>query len=62
LLTTFTSTMCDSLAADLDLLVHDPLERERITVATVNKIAYDVFRAWQPQPTILTDAEERAVW
>ncbi|WP_261555894.1 UvrD-helicase domain-containing protein [Frankia tisae] len=62
LLTTFTSTMSDSLAADLDLLVHDPLMRDRITVATVNKIAYEIFRAWQPQPTILTDAEERAVW
>ncbi|MCK9925869.1 AAA family ATPase [Frankia sp. Mgl5] len=62
LVTTFTSTMGDSLAADLDLLVHEPLVRERITVATVNKLAYDLFRARYPQPAILTDVEERAVW
>nr|WP_261565221.1 UvrD-helicase domain-containing protein [Frankia gtarii] len=54
--------MSDSLTADIDLLVHDPLMCDRITVATMNKIAYDVFRAGQPQPTILTGAEERAVW
>ncbi|MCK9902175.1 AAA family ATPase [Frankia sp. Cpl3] len=62
LLTTFTSTMAASLATDLDLLVPDPRLRERVTVATVNKIAYEIFRTGHPQPAILTDTEERAVW
>lgn len=62
LLTTFTSTMVESLHSDLTLLVDDARTRDRISVATVNKIAYDVFRDRYPQPTIVTDAEERAIW
>jgi hypothetical protein len=62
LLTTFTSTLADSLSAGAKLLVDSPDVAERIDVQHVDRLAHRVFREKFGAPAMLSSAEERQLW
>jgi superfamily I DNA/RNA helicase len=62
LVTTFTSTLTDSLRWGLDMLVDDDDVDARIEVNHVDKLAHRIFRRAHGAPNILTDSEEKELW
>lgn len=62
LVTTFTSTLAQSLRAGLDMLVDDPAVRGRITVAHVDQIANQIFRERHGSPRLLDGRDEKRMW
>ena len=62
LVTTFTSTLSDSLSAGVKLLVDSPEVADRIEVLHVDKLAHRVFRERHGAPAMLRDSEEKALW
>ncbi|MGW4249166.1 UvrD-helicase domain-containing protein, partial [Nocardia sp. NPDC004722] len=62
LLTTFTSTLADSLQDGITTLVDDPGLAAAITVRNVDRFAQNTFREKYGQPHILTADDEAALW
>lgn len=62
LMTTFTSTLADSVRAGLALLVTDRVVADRIEVSTVDSVAHRVFRSAHGAPAMLDRGEEKALW
>lgn len=65
LVTTFTSTLADSLSAGLKLLADDTRTAEaleNVTVEHVDRLAHRVFREVHGQPTLLRPERERKMW
>jgi hypothetical protein len=62
LVTTFTSTLADSLRAGLKLLVESAEVADRIEVAHVDQVAHRAFREGHGVPTMLSAADEKAMW
>lgn len=62
LVTTFTSTLSDSLRAALDMLVDDETTDARIDVSHVDRIAHRVFRKTHGAPYMLGSQDEKALW
>jgi len=62
LLTTFTSTLADSLSAGAKLLVDSPDVAGRIDVQHIDRLAHRVFRQKFGAPAMLSSSEERELW
>jgi hypothetical protein len=62
LVTTFTSTLSDTLRAGLDMIVDDDAADERIEVAHVDRLAHKVFRRAHGAPNLLSSDDERSMW
>jgi hypothetical protein len=65
LVTTFTSTLADSLRAGMKLMADTPRDTEvlrAVTVEHVDRLAHRVFRDVHGQPRILGGDEERRLW
>jgi superfamily I DNA/RNA helicase len=62
LVTTFTSTLSDTLRAGLDMLVDDEDADSRIDVSHVDRLAHKVFRKEHGAPTMLGSEDEKALW
>lgn len=62
LVTTFTSTLSETLQSGLDMLVDDDKAESRIEVAHVDKIAHRVFRKAHGAPHLLGSEDEKALW
>lgn len=62
LVTTFTSTLSDTLQAGLDMLVDDEKVESRIEVSHVDRIAHRVFRKSHGAPHMLGAEDEKALW
>lgn len=62
LVTTFTSTLSDSLRTGLDMLVDDDTADSRIEVSHVDRIAHRVFRKKHGAPHMITSDDEIALW
>ncbi|MCH9733550.1 MAG: DEAD/DEAH box helicase [Actinomycetia bacterium] len=62
LVTTFTSTLSDSLQTGLDMLVDDEKAESRIEVSHVDRIAHRVFRKTHGAPRMLGPEDEKALW
>jgi superfamily I DNA/RNA helicase len=62
LVTTFTSTLSDTLQSGLDMLVDDEKVEDRIDVSHVDRIAHRVFRKRHGAPHMLGAEDEKALW
>jgi len=62
LVTTFTSTLADSLQAGINVLIEDTRLLPRVVVEHVDRIAHRVFRDTHGTPAMLTAEKERALW
>jgi len=62
LVTTFTSTLTDSLSAGIKLLASSPEALDRIDVQNVDKLANQTFRETHGRPKMLTEDDEKAIW
>jgi len=62
LVTTFTSTLADSLEDGIRMLVDDPDVASRIIVQHVDRIAHRVFREEHGSPRMLSNADEKKLW
>ncbi|MEV0946543.1 UvrD-helicase domain-containing protein [Rhodococcus sp. NPDC049939] len=62
LVTTFTSTLTDSLRAGVKLLATSPEVLDRIDVQHVDKLAHQVFRDKHGAPKMLTSNDEQQLW
>jgi hypothetical protein len=62
LVTTFTSTLSDTLRSGLDMIVDDDAADDRIEVAHVDRLAHKVFRSAHGAPNILTSDDEKSTW
>ena len=62
LVTTFTSTLSDTLQSGLDMLVDDEKVESRIEVSHVDRIAHRVFRKSHGAPHMLGPEDEKALW
>lgn len=62
LVTTFTSTLADSVRAGVAVLVGDRAVADLIEVSTVDSLAHKVFRARHGAPAMLGRTEEKALW
>jgi len=62
LVTTFTSTLSDTLRSGLDMLVDDEKADSRIDVSHVDKLAHRVFRHEHGAPHMLGSQDEKALW
>jgi hypothetical protein len=62
LVTTFTSTLSDSLQSGLDMIVDDEDVENRIEVAHVDKLANRIFRRKHRAPHLLSSDEEKTLW
>ncbi|BCQ07071.1 ATP-dependent DNA helicase Rep [Mycobacterium heckeshornense] len=62
LVTTFTSTLSDTLRQGLDMLIDDDDVDSRIEVSHVDRLAHRVFRGKHGAPNMLSVAEEKALW
>lgn len=58
LVTTFTSTLADSLQDGIDMLVDDPTTAARVSVCHIDRLANRVFREVHGSPTFVTDEAE----
>ncbi|MEZ0358911.1 UvrD-helicase domain-containing protein [Mycobacterium sp. SA01] len=61
LVTTFTSTLSETLQAGLDMLVDDDIQ-SRIEVSHVDRIAHRLFRKAHGAPLLLSHEDEKALW
>ncbi|MFD0773446.1 UvrD-helicase domain-containing protein [Streptomonospora algeriensis] len=62
LVTTFTSTLAESLAAGMKVLADTPEMLEAVTVENVDRLAHRVFREVHGQPRLLKPPQERELW
>ncbi|CQD08068.1 UvrD/REP helicase [Mycolicibacterium conceptionense] len=62
LVTTFTSTLSETLQSGLDMLVDDQKVESRIEVSHVDRIAHRVFRKTHGAPHMLRSEDEKALW
>lgn len=62
LVTTFTSTLSDTLRSGLDMLVDDDVVDARIDVSHVDKLAHRFFRRAHGAPRLLGSEDEKALW
>ncbi len=62
LVTTFLSTLSDTLRQGLDMLVDDEDVDSRIEVRHVDRLAHCVFRGKHGAPNMLSDVEQKALW
>lgn len=62
LVTTFTSTLSETLQSGLDMLVDDEKVEDRIEVSHVDRIAHRVFRKRHGAPQMLGAEDEKALW
>lgn len=62
LVTTFTSTLAESLQDGLDMLVDDEAAEHHLEVIHVDKLAHRVFRAEHGAPHLLDQQDETALW
>ncbi|GAA4916590.1 UvrD-helicase domain-containing protein [Streptomonospora salina] len=62
LVTTFTSTLAESLAAGMKVLADTPEPLEAVTVEHVDKLAHRVFREVHGPPQLLQNQRERELW
>lgn len=62
LVTTFTSTLSESLQTGLDMLVEDDDVENRIEVSHVDRIAHRVFRKTHGAPHMLSFEAEKELW
>ncbi len=62
LVTTFTSTLSETLQTGLDMLVDDEAAESRIEVSHVDRIAHRVFRKTHGAPHLLGTEDEKALW
>ncbi|MEZ0382114.1 UvrD-helicase domain-containing protein [Mycobacterium sp. pW045] len=62
LVTTFTSTLAESLQDGLDMLVDDEDAERRLEVIHVDKLAHRVFRAEHGAPHLVNSRDEEALW
>lgn len=62
LVTTFTSTLSESLQDGLDMLVDDDAAERRIEVIHIDKLAHRVFRSEHGAPHLLESGDEGALW
>jgi hypothetical protein len=62
LVTTFTSTLSETLQSGLDMLVDDEKVESRIEVSHVDRIAHRVFRKAHGAPHMLGSEDEKALW
>ncbi len=62
LVTTFTSTLAESLEDGILMLVDDPAVEARIVVEHVDRIAHRVFREEHGSPHLITNADEKKLW
>ncbi|ORB68800.1 UvrD-helicase domain-containing protein [Mycolicibacterium tusciae] len=62
LVTTFTSTLSDTLQSGLDMLVDDERVDDRIEVSHVDRIAHRLFRKSHGAPHMLGSEDEKALW
>lgn len=62
LVTTFTSTLSETLKSGLDMLVDDEKAESRIEVSHVDRIAHRVFRKSHGAPHLLGAEDEKALW
>ncbi|MDO1485897.1 UvrD/REP helicase [Rhodococcus rhodochrous] len=62
LVTTFTSTLADSLKDGIGMLVKDPDVMSRIVVQHVDRLAHRVFREEHGNPRILSPVDEKKIW
>nr|WP_231743552.1 UvrD-helicase domain-containing protein [Mycobacterium sp. GA-2829] len=62
LVTTFTSTLSDSLRSGLDMLIDDRKVDGRIEVSHVDRLAHRVFRQVHGAPHMLGSEDEKALW
>lgn len=62
LVTTFTSTLSETLQSGLNMLVDDEEAESRIEVSHVDRIAHRVFRKTHGAPHLLGAEDEKALW
>ncbi|KKC06288.1 DNA helicase [Mycobacterium nebraskense] len=62
LVTTFTSTLSETLQSGVDMLVEDEEAESRIEVSHVDRIAHRVFRKAHGAPHLLGAEDEKALW
>lgn len=62
LVTTFTSTLSETLQSGLDMLVDDEKIERRIDVSHVDRVAHRVFRKTHGAPHMLGADDEQALW
>ncbi|MBB4931110.1 hypothetical protein F4561_001930 [Lipingzhangella halophila] len=62
LVTTFTSTLAESLAAGMKVLAGTPEVLETVAVENVDRLAHRVFREVHGQPRLLKSPDERKLW
>jgi hypothetical protein len=62
LVTTFTSTLSETLQTGLDMLVDDEKAESRIEVSHVDRIAHRVFRKTHGAPHLLGAEDEKVLW
>lgn len=62
LVTTFTSTLTDTLRSGLDMIVDDDGVDERIEVSNVDRLAHRIFRRKHGTPTLLSADDEKGLW
>jgi hypothetical protein len=61
LVTTFTSTLSDTLRSGLDMLVDEDAD-SRIEISHVDRVAHRVFRREHGAPYLLSSEDEKAMW
>lgn len=62
LVTTFTSTLSETLQTGLDMLIDDEKAESRIEVSHVDRIAHRVFPKAHGAPRLLDAEDEKALW
>jgi AAA domain/UvrD-like helicase C-terminal domain len=62
LVTTFTSTLSETLQSGLDMLVDDEEAESRIEASHVDRVAHRVFRKTHGAPQMLGSQDEKALW
>lgn len=62
LVTTFTSTLADSLAASVKVLADTPEVLDAVTVEHVDRLAHRVFREVHGPPQLLSGPQEHELW
>ncbi|VBA35358.1 ATP-dependent DNA helicase UvrD2 [Mycobacterium innocens] len=62
LVTTFTSTLSDTLRSGLDMIVDDDEVDQRIEVSHVDRLAHRVFRRKHGPPNLLSSDDEKGLW
>ncbi|MDP7724183.1 UvrD-helicase domain-containing protein [Mycobacterium sp. TY814] len=62
LVTTFTSTLSETLQSALDMLVDDEKIESRIEITHVDRVAHRIFRKTHGAPHMLGFEDEKALW